>query len=273
MFGAAAAIALAKRLNANVEFDIHALQNATWKYELDHFQIPATIRPITSSGQPFWSKLIKTRRGPPAPADWHGGLWRESSFHYDQSFETLATSTYLRGYFQSEKYFEAAADTVRAAFDLNPLLSEAGRSWVDKTSGADTVAVHIRRGDYVSNPKATAVHGVMQADYYARALAMIQRAVPNPRLFVVSDEPETARQLLNDWGAAQFVTGTTMFDDMRLISACRHRIIANSSFSWWGAWLDPRADGITIAPRAWFARNKMLTSYVGDLYPVGWFLT
>lgn len=272
MFGAGAALALSERISARLVFDIGALQDATWKYELDHFDIPAVAQLKKAEERSVWSRLIKSKR-PVAPADWTGAVWKEKSFNYDASFEALNTSTYLMGYFQSPKYFEPSAGLVRKTFDLCPLLSETGKSFAERASGNDSVAVHIRRGDYASNPKATAVHGLLDADYYARALRMIQHAVPNPRLFVVSDEPDTARQVLQGWDDAQFVTGTTMFDDMNVISACRHRIIANSSFSWWGAWLDPRPDGITVAPRAWFARKKLLTTYIDDLYPVGWFLT
>lgn len=272
MFGAAAALALADRLNAKLEFEISALDNTERMYELDRFGLAPAVKSKTKTRQSAWARLFKRKR-PAAPPGWNGAVWREKTFHYDPSFETLSTSTYLIGYMQSPKYFEPSADLVRRSFDLRPHLSEAGKSFSDATAGDDSVAVHIRRGDYVSNPKATAVHGILDASYYERALRMIKRAVPNARLFVVSDEPDAAHELLHGWSDAQFVTGTSMFDDMHIISACRHRIIANSSFSWWGAWLDPRPDAITIAPRAWFARKRMLTTYVDDLYPPGWFLT
>ena len=272
MFGAAAAMALAQKLDAKLAFEVGALENGAWNYELGRFAIPATEQSKRTSKRSAWSRLVNNKR-PTAPPDWHGTVWKEKSFHFDESFEAIDASAYLMGYFQSPKYFDRSADLVRRSFDLHAHLSETGKSYASVVGGDDTVAVHIRRGDYVSNPKATAVHGLLGTDYYARALGLIARTIPSPRVFVVSDEPETARQVISGWPGAEFVTGTTMFDDMHLISACRHHVIANSSFSWWGAWLDPRPDGITVAPRAWFSRDKLLTTYVGDLFPPGWFLT
>jgi hypothetical protein len=162
---------------------------------------------------------------------------------------------------------------VRRSFDLRPHLSPSAQKYIEAARGDDTIAVHVRRTDYVNDPKTVAVHGVLDADYYDRAIGLMTRLVAEPRLFVVSDDERAARELLHDWPHATFATGTTHLDDMHLISCCRHRIIANSSFSWWGAWLDSRTDGITIAPRAWFSRDRMLQIFLDDLYPSGWILT
>ena len=101
----------------------------------------------------------------------------------------------------------------------------------------------------------------------------VTRVIDRLRILIVSDEETAARELLSGWGDRQFIKGATPLDDMQIIASCRHRIIANSSCSWWGAWLDSRTDGITIAPRAWFSRKQMLTTFTGDLMPTGWILT
>lgn len=272
MFQAAAGLTLAHRIGAGLDFDISPLKRVPRTFDLTPFAIPATLYDKNSADRSPLARIFKSKHAA-APADWKGAVWTEKAFHYDPDFEKLSTSAYLIGYFQSPRYFESSADLVRKVFELQPHLSDAGKTYAQATRGEDTVAVHIRRGDYVSNPKATAIHGILDADYYDRALRIITRTVKKPRLIVVSDEPDTARQLLQGWADAEFVSGTTMFDDMYLIGACRHHVIANSSFSWWGAWLDARPDGLTIAPRAWFARPRLLTTYVNDLFPQGWFLT
>ncbi len=282
MFCAAAGMALAHRLHAKLEFDLSHYRNKdSRRYELGVFDLPAVER-VDSSGadeggiaaglSTLGRRLRKMRRRD-IPADWSAGVWRQPGFQFDPSFNSINDSIYLTGYFQSPQYFDTIADRVRAAFDLRPILSAAGKAYAEAARGDDTIAVHVRRGDYVSNPNATAHHGVMGADYYRRALRLIARSSAASRLFVVSDDEPEARRVLAEWPGAQFVSGTTQFDDMHLISSCRHRVIANSSFSWWGAWLDRRSDGITVAPRAWFSRPTMLTMYVDDLFPTGWFLT
>jgi hypothetical protein len=272
MFGAAAALAVAAREDSFVNFDVSELSGSSkWgrRYELAPFGLNASIRP-----EPVHRSIttLLNRRRRDVPFDWRGKIWRERHFHYDSSFESACGDVYLIGYFQSPKYFSPIAAQIREAFSRPKLLSEAGKVVVELARGEDSVAVHVRRGDYVQNPKATAHHGILGGDYYQRAIDLISRVVGRPRLFVVSDEPEAARSLLSTYPNAQFVSGTTMIDDMLLISSCRHRIIANSSFGWWGAWLDARLDGITIAPRAWFSREQMTRTYTGDLLPESWLL-
>jgi hypothetical protein len=272
MFGAAAALAIASRQASCVDFDLSELSGSSkWgrRYELGPFGLHANVRP-----EPARASMTSflNRRYRDVPRDWRGEVWRERYFHYDPAFEEARGDVYLIGYFQSPKYFAPIATQVREAFGRFDLLSKVGRGLIELARGEDSVAVHVRRGDYVLNPKATAHHGVLGNDYYRPALDLISRVVDCPRLFVVSDDPEAARSMLSTYPNAQFVSGTTALDDMFLISACRHRIIANSSFGWWGAWLDPRIDSITVAPRAWFSREQMTKTYTGDLLPEGWIL-
>ena len=276
MFCAAAGLELAHQLHARLEFDLRDYKHDKLRqYDLGMFDLPASVR---GEGSPtlhaFWSRLARGRlRAAGAPADWTGAVWKQRGFHYDPSFHALRGSVYISGYFQSPKYFEAIAEKVRDSFHLHRHLSSTGRCLIETARGDDTIAVHVRRGDYVSNAKTTGIHGLLGASYYSRALGLFTKIIDKPRVFVVSDDEVAARAVLPKWpDGTQFVSGTTRFDDMQLIASCRHRIIANSSFSWWGAWLDSRTDGVTVAPRAWFARKRMLKIYVGDLFPVGWFL-
>ena len=119
------------------------------------------------------------------------------------------------------------------------------------------VSLHVRRGDYVSNSKVTERHGICTPDYYTQALAHVaQKMEGDPIIYAFSDDPEWVRGNLKLPAEIRIVghnDSSKNIEDLRLMSACRHHIIANSSFSWWAAWLNPRADKIVAAPARWFA--------------------
>ena len=132
------------------------------------------------------------------------------------------------------------------------------------------MSLHIRRGDYVSNAKIAGVHGTIALDYYARAAALIaERAGGDPVFFVFSDDPAWAAANLTLGWPTRIVdhNGARASEDLRLMAACRHHIIANSSFSWWGAWLSPAADKTVVAPQPWF-RDPALDD--STIVPQGW---
>ena len=133
-----------------------------------------------------------------------------------------------------------------------------------------SVSVHVRRGDYVSDSAANKVHGTCTPDYYQRAIAMVDSRTSDAHFFVFSDDIAWVRSAIDFGSRATFVshnTGSDSFRDMQLMAACRQHIVANSSFSWWGAWLDPRPDKVVMAPRTWFASEKLDTR---DLVPADW---
>ena len=121
------------------------------------------------------------------------------------------------------------------------------------------VSLHVRRGDYVSDPKTKAILGVCSLDYYRAAIAHIAERIESPAFFVFSDDIAWAKANLEIPFPCEYVDhnqGQQSYNDMHLMSLCKHHIIANSSFSWWGAWLNPRKDKIVIAPENWFANNE-----------------
>jgi hypothetical protein len=274
MFGAAAGMALARRLGAKLEFELYQFRASsaqTLPYELAPFNLPADLsrtrdwrfKPEASVYR-WWKRVTAGAAGGHVPV-----LWRQPGHHFDPEFERLSGNVYLKGYFQSERYFANIKAEVRKAFDLSALISEAGRAQAAAAGavGERSVAVHVRRGDYLQHADRFTL---LQKDYYDRALRLAARAVDKPKYFVVSDDPAAAREMFADRPDTTFAAGGSAFDDMHLIASCHHHIIANSSFSWWGAWLSPWKDGLTIAPRAWFSRAVALHTYVGDTYPEGW---
>jgi len=133
------------------------------------------------------------------------------------------------------------------------------------------VSLHIRRGDYVSNRSTLEIHGVLGIDYYVRALNLMEEKVKEPQIFVFSDDIPWARDNLKTNLPLQFIDHNGVeknYEDLRLMSNCKNHIIANSSFSWWGAWLSSNSEKIVITPMNWFNQSNMDTR---DLIPVSWY--
>jgi Glycosyl transferase family 11 len=129
--------------------------------------------------------------------------------------------------------------------------------------------LHIRRGDYVQNPKASAVHGTSTLDYYSEAIQLMIGEVGMPHVFIFSDDIDWVKGNLIIPSPHTFVCqniGADSYRDMQLMSLCKHNIIANSSFSWWGAWLNPNPEKIVIAPKQWFVNANNTV----DLLPSTW---
>lgn len=164
---------------------------------------------------------------------------------------------YLFGYWQSEAYFAGAAKQIRRIFTFPPFQTPANLSLQKRIENTQSVSVHVRRGDYITySDKFVRLD---QTDYYIRAIGEIQKRVANPVFFVFSNDIQWCRQNLPLPENAVYVdwnTGADSYRDMQLMSLCRHNIIANSTFSWWGAWLNPHEDKIVIAPEKFFVRDS-----------------
>lgn len=162
---------------------------------------------------------------------------------------------YFKGFYQSEKYFGDIRDEVRRAFTF-PVeeASPATAAMLRQIDGdGQAVSLHIRRGDYLLPKHWEAIGCICQLPYYRNALRAMEERVPSPHYYVFSDDLEWVKQHL-PLQAATYIDwnrGEDSWQDMLLMSHCRHHIICNSTFSWWGAWLDLRAEKIVIAPAQW----------------------
>jgi hypothetical protein len=241
--------------------------NTARQYELIHYPIQARV---ANRNEERLCHLYSSRILKRIPiVNWPWRRHQEASFEFDTNFQNLHDKTYLDGYWQSYKYFENVADIIR--IELMPLRSP---SPLDEEIGnqilaTQSVSVHVRRGDYVTQKSAASTHGICQLDYYNAALNAIKQVVPNAHFYVFSDDPGWSKTNLIIPGPAVFVehnSEATAFQDMHLMSKCRHHVIANSSFSWWGAWLNPRKDKRVIAPKRWFMDDRSTDS----LTPTEW---
>jgi hypothetical protein len=183
----------------------------------------------------------------------------EAGITYDPSILTLHEPVCLVGYWQSERYFIDTADRIRADFTLREPLAGANARLLELARSAGSVGLHVRRGDFVSLNDAAQVHGVCSIEYYRRAISLVRKRCPECHFLIFSNDSQWARAELPLDASAVFVTGNEQQpeQDLALMSACKHHIIANSSFSWWAGWLGYSPDQIVIAPSPWYASPKL----------------
>src|SRR3989344_4310539 len=188
---------------------------------------------------------------------------------FDPAVLEIPNNRYLDGYWQSEKYFRDKSDLIKKEFTLKNGLGKTAQKRTEKIQETDSISIHVRRGDYISNLKFSAVHGTLPLSYYELGMKTVEQKVKNPHYFLFSDDLEWATQHLSSRFPVTVVTHEEMTENeqMHLMALCKHHIIANSSFSWWGAWLDSRPDKIVIAPKNWFADPSKNAS---DIIPPSW---
>ena len=195
----------------------------------------------------------------------------EPSFAYWSGIEKISFPVALYGYWQCEKYFYTFSTQLREDLTFPPLPLGAAQEIAQHIrTCSNAVSVHIRRGDYVSNAQTQAFHGLTGQDYYTNALKHMDNQCGKSELFLFSDDPRWVKENFDSHGHNATIVDLQSPDaphhDMHLMSLCRHHIIANSSFSWWGAWLG-NDTGLTIAPKRWFADINVDTS---DIIPDRW---
>lgn len=239
-------------------------------YQLDHFAIAA--RPLRRSDVPFF-RLRRSRLGAILPRRSRMEIVREAFPArvpiWPEAPVDDAGTPYLIGYWQSERYFAAIADTIRRELHVKAPPEGANARLLAEIAACDAVAIHVRRGDYVSNPAATAYHGLCRLEYYEAAIRRLAGTVPRPHCFVFSDDLDWVRTNLDTGHPTMWVghNTDTPWEDLRLMAACRHFIVANSSFSWWGAWLGEWPEKQVIAPARWFRADH---GGEGEIVPAGW---
>lgn len=175
---------------------------------------------------------------------------------------------FLDGYWQSPRYFDEIRSTLLTDFTLRLPLSPAGATVAAQMKSTVSVSLHVRRGDYVKNPRVLAEFGICSLAYYQIAIAEITASHPNPTFFIFSDDIPWVKEHLNTGDNTVFVTDPTITDyqELTLMSRCAHNIIANSSFSWWGAWLNQNPNKLVTAPTPWFTTAP----YDKNLIPASW---
>lgn len=211
-------------------------------------------------------RLYQYSRRHAAPANWHC----PPTFAFYPEFFAQPDNTYLNGMFQSEKFFTPAANLVRLHFSFRYPPPPAATALAERIRSGPSVALHFRRGDYVRNAGFNSEIGVLGLDYYHRAVRLLRERSPGATLYIFSDEIEAVAREFQPEGPHEYVRGippSHAYEKIRLMSLCDHLAIANSTFSWWAAWLNPSPDKLVIAPDPWFARSE---HDARDVVPVSW---
>lgn len=274
MFQLACGLSVAKNANTLLKLDVSAFNN----YKLHHgfelnnvfsgeFEIASTEEISEIMGvkkYPMARKVLrKLNKG-----NTKSNYVIEPSFEYWPDITLVRNSTYLEGYWQSEKYFQGESSLIREKFTFKGDLKNLNEKIYNDMLIKNSVSLHIRRGDYISNKKNMNIYNVCSLEYYKDAIHHIEKHIPNPVYYVFSDDIAWAKQNLK---SKPFVFvdhnhSNNSYLDMQLMSICKHNIIANSSFSWWGAWLNKNSSKIVISPKQWFQSRTNTNSLIPDTW-------
>lgn len=200
-------------------------------------------------------------------------VFTESTMAYEPSFFRLKTPVLIDGFFQNEQYFLPFKSAILHAFQFPSLSGKDPNNLIlQDISHTMSVAVHVRRGDYLNN-LILQHHGLCSKEYYTAAIERINKQYPGAKFYFFSDDIAWVKKELQQLVVHSFLVegneGRNAWKDMLLMSKCKHQIIANSSFSWWGAWLNTNTEKTVIAPEHWFA-NKVLQDQTKDICPSSW---
>lgn len=277
MFQYAAARRLAERHSSILKLDVTGFEEyKLHKYGLSCFRImesPATKSEIESirGNQDILNRLKRKVSRLIGFNNPNNRRWIfERQFHFDAEILEAPDNVLLEGYWQSEKYFADIRDILRREFVVKYEQDAQSKSFADLIQRTESVSLHVRRTDYVQDVSTNKMFGTCDRDYYDRCVRCVGARVSNPHLFVFSDEPKWAKDNLKFDVPMTFVDcndASRNYEDLRLMSMCKHNIIANSSFSWWGAWLNANLEKTVIAPQTWFNGDTMNTK---DLIPAQW---
>lgn len=196
----------------------------------------------------------------------------EMGHQYNKNVLNLSGNNYLLGYWQTEKYFQNNRQNILKDFVPKISISTKSHKLIDRVQNTKSVSVHVRRGDYVTSKAANSFHGTCDVNYYSRAANFILRKFKDVDFFVFSDDINWAREnILNGVPNVNFVDNVLSshidIEEMIIMANCKHNIIANSSFSWWGAWLNININKVVLAPNKWFNDKSVNTK---DILPAEW---
>jgi hypothetical protein len=274
LFQYAAGRALADKFNAKLYLDkSFFLKSPNRKYLLDEFNIidnfitkKEIIRTFLCRKQNF-SDLFRNEN---SIIESSANKFIEAEYSYNSDFENVKPSVVLEGYWQSEKYFIDVSDKLKSEITLKTPLDSRLIDLKNKLISLNSVAIHLRRGDYISNKEINQIHGTCGDEYYLKAFEELKETESEISPFIFSDDKEAAVSFQKKLGIGIIVSNEVKANDIEefhLMSCCKHFVIANSTFSWWAAWLSNNDTKIVIAPRKWFNDE---TKNDSDLIPKNW---
>lgn len=257
MFQYAAAKAISIEKKQKMFLDVDSFNSyALHKYGLHHFALRTNFFKKPSDFKKIFIKFFGNKK-----------IYKEFDLGFDTDFFGLkGKPLILEGYFQSELYFKKYEKEIREDFQIVSTLKPITIKTIDFIKSVNAVSIHFRRGDYIGN----AIHDTDKTEYYKVAVKNIENKVESPVFFVFSDDINWAKQNFKSTFETHYIDfndAESNYEDLKLMASCKHNIIANSSFSWWGAWLNSNPEKIVIAPQKWFADEKLNEK---DIIPQDW---
>lgn len=280
MFQYACGKALASKLGVELKLDTSFLNNKTERknftirdYELGIFEINeeiASLAEVRKYIPDLWNctkpellkyKLLRLLNG-------NNYYFEKQKLQFEPRIKQIKDKSYVYGYFQSEKYFIDIKNEILHAFTLKNKPDEQNETLITKLKSENSVSIHIRRGDYHNSP-----FNLLELAYYQQAIELIKQRIDSPKFYIFTNDYDWASENFASFDIDKTIIthnqGDRSFMDMILMSYCKHNICANSSFSWWGAWLSQYSDKIVIAPKQWFKKQENKAT-IYDLIPENW---
>lgn len=190
---------------------------------------------------------------------------RKQMYGFNKKFLKCPANTYLQGHWVNQNYFSAIRYILLKELTLSQSVDDDNLKFKEIIKSVNSISLHVRRGDYVSNPRTNKYHGLCSLNYYVKAMDLIKTKFNDPVFFVFSDDHNWIKENLKINSEYYFVDindNSTPYLDLELMKRCKHHIIANSTFSWWGAWLCENPDKIVIAPKKWTQTKKVNSNQI-----------
>ena len=272
MFEWAFGRALMNKNNCNLLFD-----NSEETFKLDYFNLKNQIKFIK---KPLLNKFLRKTipfrklRNKLTKLNFNNlkNIEEKSFCHFEQELLNISDATYIKGFFQTEKYFADIREDLIQDFTLNIDLNKANKDMIEKIKNSNSISVQFRRGDYTKKRVADK-YGSCSVDYYKNGIKKIAKTLDEkPTIFIFSDDINWVKNNVNFDYATVYVdinSGKQGYLDLELMKNCKHNVIANSSFSWWGAWLNTNSNKKVVAPKWWM---KDIDSSSCDIIPDNWIL-
>jgi hypothetical protein len=268
LFQYAAGRSLQKLHNCELKLDLFAFENYDLRnFDLSNFNVEINVATLEEIKSLTFSNYLQKVKNKIKPIN-ERTFFKETFFHYNRLFEKLGSNVYIKGYFQSEKYFKPIEELIRKEFSLNSEIIDPVKDLGREISSHNSISIHFRRGDY-KNREFYEYHGILSLQYYLDSYKYFNENITNPVYYIFTDDIQWVKSNIS-LPDSIFVSGEITknhYEDLYLMSQCRHNIIANSSFSWWAAWLNNHEDKIVIAPKKWFKKGPKDTY---DLFPESW---
>ncbi|RYX82273.1 alpha-1,2-fucosyltransferase, partial [bacterium] len=176
----------------------------------------------------------------------------ENPWHFEPDLFHVSSNIYLDGYWQHYKYFENISPQILKELVVKEAYSPSIKIISNSIiNDVNSVSIHIRRGDYLTDKEAFQLMGLMPINYYKTAINYIKQKLTNPNFYIFSDDLDWVKSNLKIDAPTYYIDGGKDYIDLELMSKCKHNIIANSSFSWWAAFLNNNSAKIVIAPNQW----------------------